>query len=193
MSTKSWSPEARNAPKSGEPSGLLRDCTAEDVALICAIYNHYVEQTRVTFEETVVSADEMARRMDETTGRFPWLVWERDGKVIGYAYATSWKTRSAYRHSVETTIYLSPDAVGRGIGIALYRSLLERLRPLGIHSAVGVIALPNPASVALHEKLGFIKAGHLHEIGLKFGQWIDVGYWELRLPQAVSDLSESKP
>ena len=165
-----------------QPQGLPRDCTARDAAPICAIYNHYVEQTRVTFEETAVSANEMARRVAEITGRFPWLVWERDGTILGYAYAMSWKTRSAYRHSVETTIYLSPDATGAGIGTALYQSLFDRLRPLDIHCAIGIIALPNPASVALHEKLGFMKAGHLHEIGLKFGQWIDVGYWELNLP-----------
>lgn len=132
-----------------------------------------------------MSAKDMARRMAEITGRFPWLVWERDGVIVGYAYAMSWKTRSAYRHSVETTIYLSPNATGEGIGTALYQSLLERLRPLSIHRAVGIIALPNAASVALHEKLGFVKAGHLHEIGLKFGQWIDVGYWELSLSQSV--------
>ena len=170
-----------SAANGRQPPGSLRDCTVQDAAPICAIYNHYVGETRVTFEETAVSAGEMAQRMAEVTGHFPWLVWERDGTVVGYAYSTPWKTRSAYRHSVETTVYLSQNATGEGIGTALYQSLFARLRPLSIHCAVGVIALPNAASVALHEKLGFIKAGHLHEIGLKFGQWIDVGYWELRL------------
>jgi phosphinothricin acetyltransferase len=161
---------------------LLRDCTTSDATSICAIYNYYVERTTVTFEETTVSPDEMVRRMAEVTSRFPWLVWEQDGTVLGYAYATSWKTRSAYRQSVETTIYLNPDATGKGIGTVLYQSLLDRLRFLGMHCAVGGIALPNPASVALHEKLGFVKIGQFREIGLKFGQWIDVGYWELTLP-----------
>lgn len=170
-----------NAGHGRRPPGLLRECTISDAPPICAIYNHYVGKTSVTFEETAVSAGEMAQRMAEVTARFPWLVWERDGAVLGYAYAMSWKTRSAYRHSVETTIYLSPDATGEGIGTVLYQSLFERLRLLSIHCAVGVIALPNAASVALHESLGFIKAGHLHEIGLKFGRWIDVGYWELSL------------
>lgn len=182
MSPKSHSTEATSAGTGREPPGLLRDCTLHDAAAICAIYNHYVQQTSITFEESAVSAKEMAHRMAEVTGRFPWLVWEWDGSVVGYAYATLWETRSAYRHSVETTIYLSPNATGKGIGVALYQSLFARLRPLSIHCAVGVIALPNAASVALHEKLGFIKAGHFHEIGLKFGQWIDVGYWELRQP-----------
>lgn len=161
---------------------MLRDCTAYDAPQLCAIYNPYVEQTAVTFEETPVSADEMVRRIAEVTSRFPWLVWEREDTVVGYAYATSWKPRSAYRHSVETTIYLGPDAKGKGIGTLLYRSLVARLRLLDVHCAVGGIALPNPASVALHEKLGFVNIGRFREIGLKFGSWIDVGYWQLRLP-----------
>ena len=161
---------------------MLRDCNSDDAVPVCAIYNHYVEQTPVTFEEAAVSADEMAKRIGEVTARFPWLVCERGGTVLGYSYATLWKARAAYRHSVETTIYLHPDATGKGIGTLLYRSLLDRLRPLGIHRAVGGIALPNPASVALHEKVGFRKIGQFHEIGLKFGRWIDVGYWELSLP-----------
>ena len=161
---------------------MLRDCTHHDAGPISAIYNHYVEQTAVTFEEVPVAADEMARRIAEVTSRFPWVVWEQDHTVVGYAYAAPWKPRSAYRHSVETTIYLDSNAQGRGIGTLLYRSLVDRLRPLDVHCAVGGIALPNPASVALHEKLGFRNIGQFHEIGRKFGRWIDVGYWELRLP-----------
>lgn len=161
---------------------MLRDCSTCDAAPICGIYNYYVEHTTVTFEETPLAADEMARRIAEVTSRFPWLVWERDGTLLGYAYATLWKTRSAYRHSVETTIYLDPAATGKGIGTRLYQSLLDRLRPLDIRCAVGGIALPNAASVALHEKLGFASIGQFREIGLKFGRWIDVGYWERRIP-----------
>jgi L-amino acid N-acyltransferase YncA len=160
---------------------MLRDCTASDAEAICAIYNRYVEQTVITFEEALVPDSEMARRITEVTDRFPWLVWEQDGRILGYAYAASWKARSAYRHSVETTVYLNSDATGRGIGTSLYKALLDRLRSLDIRCAVGGIALPNTASIALHEKLGFVKIGQFHEIGLKFGQWVDVGYWELLL------------
>jgi L-amino acid N-acyltransferase YncA len=162
---------------------LLRDCRTGDAARVSAICNHYVEQTPITFEETAVPADDMAKRIGEVTTRLPRLVGEQAGTVLGYAYATPWKARTAYRHSVETTIYVHPAATGQGIGTALYRSLLERLPPLGIHCAVGGIALPNPPSVALHGKLGFGKIGQFHEIGLKFGRWIEVGYWELKLPQ----------
>lgn len=161
---------------------MLRDCTAQDAEPLCAIYNHYVEETAVTFEEAAVRADEMARRIAQVRCQFPWLVWEEDRTVVGYAYAAPWRPRSAYRHSVETTIYLDPGATRKGIGTALYRSLIDRLGLLGVHRAVGGIALPNPASVALHEKLGFVNIGRFHEIGCKFGRWIDVGYWELRLP-----------
>jgi L-amino acid N-acyltransferase YncA len=171
------------AAADGDQAGVLelRDCTAADAAAIGAIYNYYVQQTTITFEESAVPAAEMARRIEDVTGRFPWLVGERDGEVLGYAYAAPWKTRSAYRHSVETTVYVSPHAAGRGIGRTLYHALIERLRSQGVHRAVGGIALPNPASVALHEKLGFVRIGQFDEIGLKFGRWLDVGYWELRL------------
>ncbi len=182
MSRRSHATEEAASGSPGRGAGLTRDCTPGDATQVCAIYNHYVERTAVTFEEAAVSADEMSRRIVEVTDRFPWLVWEQDGAVLGYAYAASWKSRSAYRHSVETTIYLRPDATGKGIGTRLYRNLLERLRPLGVHCAVGGIALPNPASVALHERLGFVKIGQFHEIGRKFGRWLDVGYWEIRLP-----------
>jgi phosphinothricin acetyltransferase len=162
---------------------ILRECTEGDGEALCAIYNHYVVQTTATFEETAVSADEMARRIAEVTRRLPWIVCEEGGVLVGYAYAMPWKSRAAYRHSVETTIYLHSDATGRGIGTELYQSLLDRLRRLGTHCVVGGIALPNPASVALHERLGFVRAGHFHEIGMKFGRWVDVGYWERRFPE----------
>ena len=100
---------------------------------------------------------------------------------MGYASATKWKGRSAYRFSVETTIYLAPHSVGKRIGTELYRHLLDQLRDLGLHTAIGGVALPNPASVALHEKCGFRKVAHFGEVGFKFGKWIDVAYWQVSL------------
>ena len=159
-----------------------RDCVPRDAPAICAIYNPYVAQATVTFEEVAVSTRQMKRRIVEVTRRLPWIVCEHNGAVLGYAYATAWKPRSAYRHSVETTIYLDRNLTGRGIGTELYRTLLARLSELDVHCVVGGIALPNAASVALHEKLGFVKVAQFRQIGLKFGQWIDVGYWQLTLP-----------
>ena len=160
---------------------MIRSARAEDASGIAGIYNHFVKETVVTFEETPVEAPRMAARISEVTRQFPWLVWEEGGPVLGYAYATRWKERTAYRFCVETTIYLAPEAIGRGIGTGLYRGLIEELRGRGIHSAIGGIALPNPASIALHEKVGFVPIGTFKEVGWKLGRWVDVGYWELIL------------
>ena len=160
---------------------MLRSSTPSDAPRICEIYNHYVRDTVVTFEESPVPEREMSERIAGVTSHLPWLVWEQDSTIVGYAHATPWKTRSAYRFSVESTIYLDPKLVGRGIGTTLYRALIDELRERNVHCAVGGIALPNPASIALHEKLGFVKIGQFEEIGWKHGRWIDVGYWELVL------------
>jgi len=158
---------------------MIRACAAGDAAAIAEIYNHFVRETVVTFEETPVTVDEMARRISDVSARFPWLVWDDDGAVAGYAYAAAWKARAAYRFAVETTIYLSASHQGRGIGSKLYGALLAELKTRGFHSVVGGVALPNPASVALHEKLGFKKVAHFAEVGRKLDRWVDVAYWQL--------------
>ena len=160
-------------------SPTIRDCTDADVPRICDIYNHYIRETVITFEETPIPVAEMARRIAEVRKRFPWLLIESEGVVAGYAYASLWKTRSAYRFAVESTIYLAADALGRGLGTTLYSALLEVLPQCDAHRVLGCIALPNEASVALHEKLGFKKIGIFDEVGWKFGRWVDVGYWGL--------------
>jgi phosphinothricin acetyltransferase len=161
---------------------MLRPATTADAAAIAAIYNHYVLNTIVTFEEEAVTTPGMTSRIADTiAAELPWLVWVESGSVLGYAYASKWKSRCAYRYSVESTVYLDKDATGRGLGTQLYTALLTALQPRGIHGIVGGIALPNKASVALHEKLGFEKIGQFKEVGWKFEKWIDVGYWELIL------------
>ena len=160
---------------------MIRTCLPTDAAAVCEIYNHYVRDTVVTFEETPPAVAEMAQRIAEIGAQFPWLVLEDAGVVIGYAYASTWKTRSAYRFAVESTIYLAPQSTGRGRGFGLYAALLADLRRRNFHSVIGGIALPNPASVSLHEKLGFKKIGSFTEVGWKFERWVDVGYWELIL------------
>lgn len=161
---------------------MLRPATLADAAAIAEIYNHYVLHTIITFEEEAVTAAEMAQRITEVTGAgLPWFVWEEAGRVLGYAYAGKWKSRCAYRYAVESSIYLSKDATGRGLGTKLYVALIDALRAKRIHSIIGGIALPNPASIGISEKLGFQKIGHFKEVGWKFEQWIDVGYWELIL------------
>jgi L-amino acid N-acyltransferase YncA len=160
----------------------IRNATTADAASIADIYNHYVTNTVVTFEEEPVSPAEMAGRIEEvTSASLPWLVAERGGRVLGYAYASQWKGRAAYRFTKEITVYVGQRALGQGLGSRLYTALFPILADRGIHTVLGGIALPNPASVALHEKFGLAKVAHLEEVGFKFGQWIDVGYWQRTL------------
>lgn len=159
---------------------MIRPATPADCNAIAGIYDYYVGQTVVTFEESSVSGGEIAHRMERVRGLgLPYLVIEQDEEVRGYAYAGRWHERSAYRFTAETTIYLDSHQVGRGLGTLLYATLLEQLRESGLHSAIGSIALPNPASVALHEKLGFRQVAHHCEVGFKQDRWVDVGHWQL--------------
>jgi len=157
----------------------VRAAASADAEAVAAIYNHFVLRTIVTFEEEPVSPTEIARRMDDVReASLPWLVAERAGAVVGYAYATAWRVRRGYRYSTEVTVYVAPAAGGLGIGSLLYADLIPALEERGIHTAMGGIALPNDASVALHEKFGFKKVAHFEQVGVKFDRWIDVGYWQ---------------
>lgn len=158
---------------------MLRPCTSADAAQICDIYNYYVRETVVTFEESPVLEADMAKRIADVMPQLPWLAWEEKGVIVGYAYASPWKVRAAYRHSVEASVYLAPHATGQGLGSRLYQALIAELRQRKLHCVIGGAALPNPASVALHEKLGFSKVAEFREVGFKCGRWIDVAYWEL--------------
>jgi len=158
---------------------MIRMAAAADAAALARIYNHYVRETIVTFEEEPVADAEMARRLaDVQAASLPWLVAEEADGVVGYACARPWKPRRGYRFSTEVSVYLDAAHGGRGLGTKLYTNLLSELRTRHIHAAMGGIALPNEASVRLHEKLGFEKVAHFREVGFKFGEWIDVGYWE---------------
>ncbi|WP_243317439.1 arsinothricin resistance N-acetyltransferase ArsN1 family B [Geothrix paludis] len=160
---------------------MIRPVLPTDAPALAEIYNPYIRDTIITFEEQPVTAEEMGARIAKVTATYPWLVWEEDGRVLGYAYASTWRTRHAYRFAAETTIYLDRGHHGKGRGAALYQTLLDELRKRGFHSALGCLSLPNEPSVRLHEKLGFKKVGHMTEAGWKFGAWVDVGFWELLL------------
>ena len=161
---------------------MIRAATSADAESVSRIYNHYVTDTVVTFEEETVSPPAMARRIEEVrSASLPWLVAELGGQVVGYAYANRWKERSAYRLSAEITVYLDPAHAGGGIGSRLYGQLIPILRDRRMHAIIGGIALPNAASVALHEKFGLQKVAHFKEVGFKFDRWIDVGYWQCTL------------
>jgi L-amino acid N-acyltransferase YncA len=162
---------------------IIRKVYIEDSQRVCEIYNHYVQNTCITFEEECVTPEEMARRIINITTAYPFLVYEMDGELLGYAYATRWKERAAYRFTAEVTAYVDKDHLGEGIGNQLLEELLERVKSSNIHILMAVIALPNDKSVGLHEKYGFKKAAHFTEVGFKQNKWIDVGYWEMILPK----------
>jgi phosphinothricin acetyltransferase len=155
---------------------LIRLAGEDDAAALAAIYRPYVEDSRISFEESAPDAAEMARRMRGDL--YPWLLAEDEGRTLGYAASSAFRPRPAYRWVVETGLYLAADAQGRGIGRALLSELLDLLTRQGFVSAVGAIALPNDASVALHEKLGFTRSGTYRKVGFKLGEWIDVGLWQ---------------
>lgn len=158
---------------------MIRVATVKDAGDIAGIYNDYITRTVITFEEQEVTAAQIAHRISEVlSSSLPWLVADRSGRVAGYAYASQWKVRSAYRFSVETAVYVHRDHLGCGLGSELYEELFAALRDRGVHVAVAGIALPNERSIALHEKFGLRKVAHFEEVGFKFGRWIDVGYWQ---------------
>ncbi len=160
---------------------MISQITKEDIQQVCDIYNYYVENTIITFEEIPITFEEMNKRINKISSLFPYYVYKKNNEILGYAYAYKFKERSAYRFTAEVTVYLKNGDYRKGIGTKLYSRLLEELKNRNIHSAIGIIALPNEGSVRLHEKFGFKKVAHFTEVGLKFNKWIDVGYWELLL------------
>ncbi len=168
---------------------IVRAATAADSAGIAAVYAPIVERSVISFEETAPDAEEFARRM-LARPRLPWFVGELSGRVVGFAYASQHRQRAAYRWSADCSIYLDASARGRGLGRALYERLFAEVRELGYVSLCAGIALPNPASVGLHEALGFQPVGVYRQVGYKHGTWIDVGWWQRPLRVAPPEPSE---
>lgn len=155
-----------------------------DAAACAAIYAPSVEDGATSFEERAPSAAEMAVRIGAYSATHPWLVAEDGGEVVGYAYACPFQGRPAYRWSVSVSVYVAADRVGQGLGRALYEELFNHLRRQGFRNACAGITLPNPASVGLHEALGFELVGVNREVGWKQGAWRDVGWFQLQLTLA---------
>lgn len=159
----------------------IRQAAVEDAGRVAEIYNGYVLHTTITFENQAVPVEEMARRIREKLGSYDWIVAEVEQTVVGYAYYGSFRPRPAYAHTVETTLYLAPGYTGQGLGTQLYEHLIESIRRGGFRELIGVVALPNPASIALHRKMGFVEAGLLKNVGYKFGRYLDVSFWQKSL------------
>jgi L-amino acid N-acyltransferase YncA len=167
---------------------VVRPARVSDAADIAAIYRPYVERHHFTFEEISPEPGEIAERMSNPI--HPWLIAEEDGRVLGYASTSPMRNRAAYRWSIETGIYLAPDAQGRGLGRRLLSAHVDLLQRQGFVTAIAGIALPNEASVALHERLGFTLSGIERGVGFKLGKWIDVGRWQRDLAPRSTAPSE---
>jgi phosphinothricin acetyltransferase len=161
----------------------IRTADAQDAARIAGIYNHYVVHSTYTFEEAPVSDQAMAERIAEVMAQsLPWLVLlDESGLLVGYACATHWKSRSAYRYAAECSVYVDMQATGQGHGTALLEALLAAARARGLRTLIAGVTLPNERSIALHEKLGFEQCARFRNVGCKFDRWLDVGYWQLDL------------
>jgi phosphinothricin acetyltransferase len=155
-----------------------------DAAACAAIYAPSVEGSATSFEERAPDAAEFAARIERIAATHPFLVAEEGREVVGYAYACPFQERPAYRWSASVSVYVATERHGEGVGRALYEELFERLRQQGFRMASAGITLPNPASVALHESLGFVASGRSREIGWKHGAWRDIGWWQLELTGA---------
>ena len=171
---------------------MIRTAQSKDALAIADIYNHYILNTHVTFEENQVVEQTIKDRIFAYS-KLPWLVFEENNLVLGYCYAVPWKPRSAYRYTLETSIYISPKHQHKQIGKQLYSYLIHQLKENEYYSLLAGIALPNEGSIRFHEKLGFRKVGQLEQVGFKFNRWIDVGYWELNFQKEINLPSKNLP
>jgi phosphinothricin acetyltransferase len=160
---------------------MIRPARITDSQALADIYNQFILSSTATFEEVPITAEMMGERIQKTSKLYPWIVFEVHGEILGYAYATEWKPRSAYRFTVESTVYIKPGHEKKGLGSALYERLILEIKELDVHAVIAGITLPNDASIILHEKMGFEKVAHFKETGFKFDTWRDVGYWQLLL------------
>ena len=159
---------------------MIREANSKDAKAIALIYNYYISNTTISFEEKPVNENIVIQRINSNE-KNKWWIYQSADELLGYAYSTIWKPRSAYRYTVESSIYLKPNNFRNGIGTALYIKLLESLKKEGFRRVLAGISLPNDSSVLFHENFGFKKVGQLEAVGYKFKKWIDIGYWELEI------------
>ena len=166
--------EKNHLQQEEEEKKYLRPVKLSDAKAIVEIYNHYINETAITFETEPITTEEMASRIKSISAHFPYFVYEKDGKILGYCYAHLWKERAAYAHTLETTIYLHKDATHQGIGSLMVSHLIDLCRTQGFHALIACITEGNEASVRMHEKLGFKQVSEYKEVGRKFGRWLGV-------------------
>lgn len=171
---------------------MVRPATAEDAAAITRIENHAILNSVAHFGLTPIEAEDTLRAFHFAQGKFPWLVAEIDGAVVGFARSGPWKTREAYRFTTEVGVYIDPKWQGKGIGKAFYTQLFEELKKLGFRTILAGITLPNPASVGLHESFGMKHLGTIPRAGFKFEEWHDTGYWVTHLLENPASLAQTQ-
>ena len=160
---------------------MIRPAANTDAQQLADLYNYYVRNTLITFEEEELSAAQFAERIQKISENYPFIVFEEAGEILGFAYGNKWRERSAYRFALESSVYVKQGYFGKQIGTQLYQELFSLLKSQGCKQLIGVITLPNDTSVKMHERMGFEKAAHFKKVGYKFGQWCDVGYWQKTL------------
>lgn len=171
----------------------IRLACTKDAPQILEIYSPIVRHTHISFEHDAPEASEIAARIATTLRQYPWLVCELDARIAGYAYASAFRSREAYQWTTETTVYVREGCQRRGVARALYTSLLAILHEQGYRSAIGVIALPNKASIRAHETLGFQEIGVFKNVGFKAGAWRDTGWWQLDLSPSLPSMGRTSP
>lgn len=169
----------------------IRFATEQDIPAILAIYGPYVENTAISFEYSVPTLEEFTQRFRKYTCQFPWLVWEEDGQVLGYAYGSAPFERAAYGWCAEASIYLAPQAHRRGIGTKLYKALEQLLTLQGYRKLYALVTTANPPSVQFHLKMGYRHLVEFQDCGFKFGSWHGVTWLEKNLNPV--DLTMSPP
>ena len=187
---------------------MIRIAERRDAAQIAEIYRPYVEGTAISFEEDAPSALQIAAKIEKVGSEFPFIVYEEPasegapGELLGYAYGTLYRERAAYRWSLEDSVYVRQDSVGKGIGKSLLATLVELLRELGYIKIYAIIAPPNPASVALHDELGFTSLCRFSDTAFKLGRWQAIDWMELTLrgipalpeePISFSEFARARP
>lgn len=160
---------------------MIRSLHINDAQALLHIYNYYVLNTTVTFDIEALSLKTFLDKLKHIYNDYPFIVYEEDNEILGYAYGSRFRPKPAYNYVVESTVYVKHTAHGKQIGTKLYTELLNQLKETNLHTVLGVLTIPNAASIKLHEKFGFKNVAHLKEVGFKFGEWQHIGIWQLKL------------
>lgn len=160
---------------------MIRAFHIQDTKQLLEIYNYYVLHTTVTFDIEALSLEAFLEKINHINSEYPFIVYEENSSILGFAYGSRFRPKPAYNYAVESTVYVKQSAHGKQIGTKLYAELLKQLKETNLHTVLGVLTIPNPASIKLHEKFAFEQVANLKEVGLKFGAWYDVGIWQLKL------------